>query len=309
MSHVLVIGGCGFIGSHIVDSLSASGHRITVLDHNKEQFRPPLDGVDYYHENIGTEGLLGGVIGDVDTVIHTASSTTPATSNDDPLYDVEFNLLELLKLLECMRKNDKKRIVFLSSGGTVYGSPKVIPTPESHALAPKCSYAAVKIAMEHYLGIYAYQYGFNTTIIRPANPYGPRQSYRGNQGVIANFTAKAIRNETLTLWGNGNTVRDFIHISDLASLCIALIERNITGVFNAGSGQGHSVREVIDTLEQIHGSQLKQDLRPSRAFDIPEIILDISKAQQELSWRPTISLYNGMSDYYCWLKNTLSTEE
>ncbi|MDX8403666.1 MAG: NAD-dependent epimerase/dehydratase family protein [Mariprofundaceae bacterium] len=305
--HVLVIGGCGFIGSHIVDELIAAEHNVSVIDRSTETFRPPLDGVKYYYEDILSITNAQEAIRAADIIIHSASSTNPASSNTNPQADVENNLIGMIQLLECMQQYNKKRILFLSSGGTVYGIPETLPIPEDHPLRPQCSYAIVKLAMEHYLNLYTKLHGFQTTIIRPANPYGPRQGYSGTQGVIAKFTAEAIHNEPLTLWGTGKEVRDFFHVSDLAKLCVKAVESNHTGLFNAGSGEGHSIREIANILESIHGSALQIDQIEGRNFDIPEVVLDIQKVKRDLDWSPMIPLREGMTDYYHWLTSDLST--
>jgi len=302
---VLVLGGCGFIGSHIVDACLASDYHVSVIDRSAEKFRPPLQGVQYYYEDLLSIGTLKHVIRDADVVIHSISSTNPASSNANPEADVESNLFGMLRLLECMREQQTTRIIFLSSGGTVYGTPKVLPIPEEHPLEPLCSYAAVKLAIEHYLHIYTTLHGFQSTVIRPANPYGPRQWYAGSQGVIANFTAHAIENKPLSLWGTGADVRDFFHVTDLARLCIDCIRSGQTGIYNAGSGQGHSIQEIIDTLEQIHGSEIGVKRMEKRNFDIPRVVLDITKVQTDLHWLPQIELLPGMHDYYQWLQPIL----
>jgi len=303
--HVLVLGGCGFIGSHIVDACLASDYGVSVIDHSEEKFRSPLHGVSYYYEDLLFIGKLKHVVREADVIIHAVSSTNPATSNADPEADVKSNLFGMLRLLECMREQQNKRIIFLSSGGTVYGPPRRLPIPEDHPLEPLCSYAAVKLAIEHYLHIYTTLHGFQTTIIRPANPYGPRQGYSESQGVIANFTASAIQGKALTLWGTGHEVRDFFHVTDLAGLCINCITSGQTGIYNAGSGQGHSIQEIINTLEHIHGSTITVKHMEKRDFDIPRVVLDIKKVQTDLNWQPKIGLLPGMSDYYQWLHRTL----
>jgi UDP-glucose 4-epimerase len=305
--HILVIGGCGFIGSHIVDELILSGHIVSVLDHGNEQFRPPHDNVIYYHRDILSPGILNKAINTVDAVVHAASSTVPASSSLDPHVDVESNLIGMIRLLECMRQAGKNRIIFLSSGGTVYGKPTILPVPEDHHLNPQCSYAVVKIAMEHYVNIYANLHGFKATIIRPANPYGPRQSLSGIQGVIASFTEKVLRNEPLPLIGTGDVIRDFFHVKDLAKFCSIVINSGKTGIFNAGSGHGTSILEIIQILEDIHTSPVTIRQMDSRAFDIPAVVMDIQKARQELDWQPKISLHEGMTDYYHWLKTFMTS--
>ena len=136
--------------------------------------------------------------------------------------------------------------------------------------------------MEHYLNIYANLHGFKTTIIRPANPYGPRQSLSGIQGVIASFTEKVLRNEALPLIGTGEVIRDFFHVKDLARLCSIVLNNDKTGIFNAGSGHGTSIREIIGILENIHDTPLTINQTDSRAFDIPAVVMDIEKARQQL---------------------------
>jgi len=302
---VLVIGGCGFIGSHIVDELIIAGHDLSVIDHSDEKFRPPVNGVTYYYEDILSIANVKEAINKADVILHTVSSTNPASSNADPQADIQTNLLGMVRLLECMRELKKKRIIFLSSGGTVYGKPEILPMPEDHPLNPQCSYAVIKIAMEQYLNVFSNLYGFQTTVIRPSNPYGPRQWYAGAQGVIANFTANALQNKALTLWGTGEEVRDFFHVKDLAKLCVQFVECGQTGLYNAGSGQGHAIREIIDTLEAIHGSALQINQLEKRDFDIPKVVLDIQKVQTCLNWSPDILLYDGINDYYQWLNKVL----
>ncbi len=307
--HILVLGGCGFIGSHIVDELIISGYDVSVIDHSEEKFRAPLPAVKYYYEDILSIAKLSEVISAADVIIHSVSSTNPASSNANPQADIATNLTGMVQLLECMRQYHKSRIIFLSSGGTVYGVPKVLPIPEDHPMDPQCSYAVVKLAMEHYLNVFSNLYGFQTTIIRPANPYGPRQWYLGSQGVIANFTAKAIQNQPLTLWGTGQEIRDFFHVTDLAKVCLRFIESNQTGIYNIGSGQGHAIHEIIDTLEHLHGSKLQINQLEKRDFDIPKVVLDTQKIQHVLNWSPEIPLLEGMNDYYKWLNNTLASNK
>ena len=303
---ILVLGGCGFIGSHLVDACLLAGYTVSVIDRSKEKFRPPLNGVKYYYEDILSITNAYEAIQAADVIIHSVSSTNPASSNSDPEADVDSNLRGMLRLLACMQKYQKKRIIFLSSGGTVYGTPKQLPIPENHPLEPQCSYAVVKLAMEHYLNMFSKLHGFQTTILRAANPYGPRQCHTGSQGVIANFTAKAICNEPLNMWGTGHEVRDFFHINDLAKACMQCITSNLTGVYNVGSGHGYEIQEIIAILESIHNAPLQIKQLEKRSFDIPKIVLDIRAIQRDLGWSPEVPLQQGMSNYYHWLNNILS---
>lgn len=303
--HVLVLGGCGFIGSHIVDALLDRGIKVRVVDRSPEHYRQPLPKVDYRFFDFHDSEQLAQALADIDVVVHALSSTTPAPSNDAPIHDIENNLIGTVQLLEMMRKRHIQRIVFLSSGGTVYGVPQTLPIHEEHALHPLCSYAAVKIAIENYLNIYAHLHGFRPTILRTANPYGARQNPESGQGVIAAFAKRILQDQPITLWGDGSIVRDFFEVRDLACLCAMTIEQDCPGTFNVGSGHGHSLNEIIDSIASITGHRADINRHPSRPFDIPEIYLDIDKAQRTFGWQPEISLESGIRNYCDWLQEHL----
>lgn len=298
---VLVLGGCGFIGSHVVDALLAMNLNVRVLDRGPEKFRDPLDGVEYLFADFRDTGRLYEAMVDVDVVVHLISTTVPGTAALDPQADVRDNLLPAIAVLEAMLKLSVRNIVYFSSGGTVYGVPEVVPTPETHPLRPVNSYGIVKVAIESYVEMYARAHGMSATIIRPSNPYGPRQGHTGVQGVVTTFMNRLLSDEPITVWGDGSVVRDYIYVEDLAALCAAAVASGTSGVFNAASGVGLSINDVIQGLRDVTGRHLQVVYQPGRAIDVPRSILDIGAARTQLSWEPHVSFPDGLDRLWRWL--------
>jgi len=300
---VLVLGGNGFIGSHVVDQLLAEGHHVRVFDRAAERFRQPLPKVEYLTGNFSDTFQVAEALQGIDAVCHLISTTVPGTSNLDPVADVESNLIDTLHLLEQMRKKRINRILYLSSGGTVYGNPECSPVNENHSLNPISSYGVVKVAIENYLHMYQHLYGLQPVILRPSNPYGPRQGGAGLQGLIGTLLTRILHAEEIEVWGDGSIVRDYIHVSDLSRLCVTALESDVCGVFNAGSGQGHSINEVIALIGSITERELHPSYRDGRNFDVKEIVLDISSVADQFGWHPEIALAEGIGDQMKWLKS------
>lgn len=299
---VLVIGGTGFIGSHVCDCLLKHNHEIRVLSRKLESFRAPLSGVEYVLGDFADTFVLSEALSGIDCVIHLVSSTVPGTSNINPIADITTNLLPTVNLLELMRDLSVPRLVFVSSGGTVYGNPDVVPVPESHPLRPLCSYAVVKIAIENYLTMYQHLYGVSSVILRASNPYGPRQERLRVQGLIATFLSRIANKQPIEIWGDGEIVRDYFYVSDLADLCVAAMERSVSGIFNAGSGKGVSIKDIITLLPEITGTQPDVKYLPGRNFDIKNVYLDITEARKTYSWSPQVSVPEGISKHWQWIK-------
>lgn len=308
MNRVLVIGGCGFIGSHIVDSLLARGCRVRVLDMKNEAFRAPLSEVDYVTGSFGSEAVLRQALQGVDAVVHTASTTVPSTSNLDPVADIQGNLIATVRLLKEMRQAGVRKMVFLSSGGTVYGIPKTEIVEETHPLAPISSYGIVKVAIEHYLHMERQLHGLDYVVLRAANPYGPRQGYNGVQGIIGNFLWKIAHGEQIEIWGDGSIVRDFIYVHDLAELCAIAVQMPIQGCFNVGSGKGSSVNEIVEAIRVLTKRTIKPVYRPGRSFDVPRIVLDIGRIKA-VGWAPGTELIDGMRQSWAWINQHRAIDE
>jgi UDP-glucose 4-epimerase len=302
--NILVIGGNGFIGSHLVDHLLLKGHSVRVFDNSYEHFRKPLSNVDYRISSLDNipdlyESLLG-----IDIVYHLASSSVPSTSNIDTVTDVTNNLVPTLNILNLMVKIGIKRIVFFSSGGAVYGIPETLPVPEEHPIKPISSYGIVKAMIERYLFLYQRMHEIQPLIIRPSNPYGPRQGHYMAQGVISTFLRKIKYNECLTVYGDGHATKDYIYISDLIELSYELSMREEIGVYNIGSGKGISLSEIIAEIKNITGKNPIIEKIDEQAYDVNHFVLDISKVTNILEIRPTVSLSKGIEKLWSWI-NTL----
>jgi UDP-glucose 4-epimerase len=302
--NVLVLGGNGFIGSHLVDKLLLEGHSVRVFDKNEEHYRKPLPAVDYHLGEFGNRGLLSNALNGIDIVVHLISTTLPKTSNDDPVFDVQSNVIETLFLLEQCVTNNIKKIIFASSGGTVYGIPQFLPVPEENQTNPICSYGICKLAIEKYLILFKQLHDLDFTIIRPSNPFGSRQNPFGIQGAIPVFLGKILRNEPIQIWGTGDIVRDFIYVEDLVDALYRSIIYNTTShIFNIGSGKGHSLNDLLTIMRKVTWRDLSVTYTNSRTYDVPEIYLDITRAIKELYWEPRTSLVQGIKHTWDFVSN------
>jgi len=299
---VLVIGGCGFIGSHVVDKCLQQGLSVRVMDTRPELYRPPPPGVDYVFHSLSDHRRLADTLSGVDAVVHLASTTVPSTSNLDPAADISGNLVPTVRLLEAMRASGTRKLVFFSSGGTVYGIPTKDPVPEDHPLNPISSYGIVKLAIEQYLRMEQQLHGLEFVALRPANIYGPRQAQVGLLGVIGTYLRKVAEDAPIEIWGDGSVVRDFVHVEDIADLCHRALISGASGSFNAGSGEGTSISQIVDIIGQTTGRTLEPVYKPGRNFDVPRVVLDIARARATFGWQPAVPLRRGIGETWEWVK-------
>jgi UDP-glucose 4-epimerase len=303
---VLVIGGCGFVGSHVADALIARGLQVRILDRRPEAFRARLPYVEYHLGDFGDTGQLLEALAGTDAVIHLASTTVPGTANLDPVSDITGNLVATVRLLEMMRAAGQRKIVYLSSGGTVYGIPTTDPVAEAHPLQPINSYGIVKVAVENYLHMEQALHGLSHVVLRASNPYGPRQGRLGVQGIIGTHLWKITHNETIEVWGDGSIVRDFIHVRDLAELCVDAVQSDATGCFNAGSGEGTSINDIVAAIGRTMLASGHEPVhpvyKPGRSFDVPRVVLNIARARETFGWSPQISLDAGIAETWDWVR-------
>lgn len=304
---VLLIGGCGFIGSHVVDTLVSAGIEVKVFDRAPERFRPPVSGVEYIHGDVADIAAIYEAMVNTDAIVHLASATVPATANLDPVRDISGNLVTMVRLLEAMRSVGLRRIIYLSSGGTVYGPPDTPLVAEGHPLRPINSYGIVKVAIENYLHMEHHLNGLRHVVLRASNPYGPRQGHTGIQGIIGTHMRRMAHGEPVEIWGDGSVVRDYIYVSDLADLCLQVLLSDAVGCYNAGSGKGISVSEIIASMRLVverSGHSVKQPVyKPGRNYDVPRIVLDIARARRDLGWVPHTTLDKGLSKTWDWVMN------
>lgn len=308
MVKCLVLGANGFIGSHLVNALAAQGYAVRAF--GRSHLRPsrlaesaPIEYIegDFIHEGDVRTALEG-----CDVCFHLISTTLPKSSNDDPVFDIHTNIGGTVVMLKHAMSSGVKKVIFLSSGGTVYGIPGAIPITEEHSTNPICSYGITKLAIEKYLELHRHLYGLDYTVLRLSNPYGEHQRVGGTQGAIAVFLDKALRGEAIEIWGDGSVVRDYIYIADVISAMLATVDyRGGQHIFNIGAGQGKSLNEILDAIERVAGNTIERRYIKARPFDVPTSILSITRAQQELGWRPKVAFKDGLLRTAQWIRSTL----
>jgi UDP-glucose 4-epimerase len=301
---ILILGGCGFIGSALAAKLRAEGLDVTLLDP-----LPPRDSafrdcwIPGRMEDVPpTEKILRPGM----TVIHLAWTSLPEPSNRDPYGDIASNLLPSLRWLEGCVEMEVARVIFLSSGGTVYGIPRARPIGEEHPTDPICSYGIGKLAVEKYLALFRRLHDLPYIVLRASNVYGPGKDPFGRQGAINVFLGNIVRGEPIRIWGDGRVVRDYIYIEDLLALFLRCIDTRIgdgTPVFNAGSGEGHSLRDIIDRIQAVTGTDPKVESTAGRMVDVPANVLDIGKSRERFGWTPVVGLDEGIRRTWDWIRS------
>lgn len=301
----LVLGGKGFIGGHLAHRLKNMGYMVRIFDRPTRSGDNVIEfenGVELYKGDFVNEANLLSAIEGVDYVFHFISSTTPKTSNDNPLYDIETNLVGTIKLLEILKENSNIRLIFISSGGTVYGVSNKYPIPENHPTKPICAYGVCKLTIENYLYTYNFLYGLDYVVLRVSNPYGERQNPNSIQGAIPVFMKKILENKKITIWGDGSVARDFIYIDDVVDAFVMAMQRDLGHtVFNIGSGVAITLNNLLGIIEGITGRSPIVEYLPGRDLDVPTNFLDISLARSELNWAPKTPLPEGLKKTWSWL--------
>lgn len=301
----LIFGGGGFLGLNLAKRLHAVGQEVRIFDRAATVQRlrntacPAFEWIegDFCNE----EDVIDAMV-DCTVVFHLVSTTLPKSSNLNPVYDVETNVVSTLRMLEAAKRTKIKKVVFASSGGTIYGTPLEIPIKEIHPTDPDCAYGIGKLAIEKYLRLYYELHGLNYCILRISNPYGEEQR-PGQQGVVAAFLARALNGQPIEIWGDGNVVRDFVYVGDVSEAFVnALHYRGPCRLFNIGAGRGKSLNELLDVIEGLMGKPLQRRYAPARKFDVPVNVLDTTRARDVLKWEAHTSLEEGLERTLAWLR-------
>lgn len=299
----VVLGGGGFLGTNLCRRLTASGHRVRAFGH-RGLFPAALANVDWRHGSFTDTAALTDALKDAEIAFHLIHTTIPYSANLDMTGDVLQNLIPSLAFLDLARRCGIKRVIFVSSGGTIYGRSEQIPIEETAPTEPITSYGVTKLAIEKYLAIYQHLHGLDYRILRVANPFGPFQVSIKKQGLIAEIISRAMNREPIEVWGDGSVVRDFIFVDDVVdALEIAAGDTSNERVFNIGSGIGRSVREVLVIIEKLLVSKLEIKWKGERTVDVPVSVLSVKRARDKLGWTPKTPFENGIAKTMAWWKD------
>jgi UDP-glucose 4-epimerase len=304
---ILVTGGAGFIGSHVVNVFIENGHEVVVVDDLSTGRRSNLNpAATFYQVDIRSPQLAEIFEKEQPQVIdHHAAQMDVRRSVEDPLFDADVNVLGSIKLIELARKHNVERFIYISTGGAVYGEPEYLPCDEAHPINPICPYGASKHTVEHYLYMYQELYDLNYVILRYPNVYGPRQNPHGEAGVVAIFTGQMLGGDQIVINGDGEQERDFVYVGDCARAnLLALSTESSNTIFNLGYGKGTTINEIYTNLKNITGYELSAIHGPAKVGETRRIFLEASKAEKELDWKPTVGLEAGLGETVEYFRQT-----
>jgi UDP-glucose 4-epimerase len=293
--NILVTGGCGFIGSHIVDAYIDSGHKVWIIDNlstgNIKNLNPKAKFIEKNIEDSNIEEIFKDVKFDI--INHHAAQINVRVSVVDPLFDAKVNILGSLNLLSFGMKYHIKRFIFASSGGTVYGEPDQLPITEEFTIDPSSPYGISKATIEKYLTLYTRLYDFDCVILRYSNVYGPRQISKSEAGVISIFIDCILKHNKCTVFGDGNQTRDYVYVGDVVTANIAALGCK-SDIFNIGTGIETSVNDLIDILFKITDKDVVHEHDNVRPGDVLRNALNNTRAGSVINWHPGISLEQGI---------------
>lgn len=297
MAKILVTGGAGFIGSHVVDVFLENGFEVVILDDLSTGRSSNLNPKAKFYKMDIRDPKVREVFETErpDYVSHHAAQMDVRRSVAQPLFDADVNILGSINLIECAKEFGVKRFIYISTGGAVYGEPEYVPCDEAHPINPICQYGASKHTVEHYLFMYHVNYGLKYTVLRYPNVFGPRQDPHGEAGVVAIFTGKMMAGEPVVINGDGEQTRDFVYVRDCAQAnYLAATVDHEPGIFNIGWGVPTSINQIFSALAKVTEYSLPVGYGPAKVGETRHIYLNASKARQNLGWSATVNLDEGM---------------
>ncbi len=294
---ILVTGGAGFIGSHVVDLLVEAGHDVAVVDDLSTGRLSNLNPkARFYQVDIRSDEMRQVFEKERPEVVdHHAAQMDVRKSVEDPIFDADVNIQGSINVAQLAMEFGVRKFIHISSGGAVYGEPVYLPCDEDHPVRPLCPYGASKYTFELYLYMFKELYGLDYSVLRYPNVYGPRQDPHGEAGVVAIFIGRMLAGEPVTVNGTGEQVRDFVYVGDCARANLMTLEGGSGGVYNLGFNIGTSVNQIFDGLKSVTGYPEDARHGPAKAGETFRIYLDASRAKEDLGWEPTVSLEEGLS--------------
>lgn len=306
---ILILGAGGFVGKHLVKRLSSAGHPNIHALGRHIQGLPPLPGVTYHQASLDDVTALRRLLPQCSSVIHAASESTPGFSALRPAFEAEHNLLPSLRFLEILQDYCEVRLIYLSTGGALYGNPDPANqlVKEDLAAMPLSYYGAGKAALEHFIFAFCEQQQRPGIILRPANLYGPEQPYKPGFGIVPTIFQHLRQNQPIQIWGDGEAVRDYLYIEDFIDLCMSLITsapaHGSAVIYNVGSQQGTSLNQLCRLIEQVTKMTVRREHHDPRAVDVRRIVLDCSRIHNDYGWWAKTSLSHGLHLSWEWFNS------
>jgi len=303
--NILLTGGAGFIGSNIADAYSSMGHEVIIIDNLKTGHKKNLSGkckfinADIFNDNL--DELLRNY--KIDIINHHAANIDLRKSVSDPLYDARTNIYGSLNLLEFAKKRNIKKIIYASTGGSVYGEQQYYPADEKHPLNPQTPYAISKLAVEYYLHFYKRFYGIDYNILRYSNVYGERQGLTGEAGVISIFIKKFLSGDQPLIFGDGSNTRDFVYVKDVSEANIKALDFNGSLTLNISSGKETSINNVCEKIKFILNSDRNKQHADPIEGEQSRSVLSNSAAKKILGWEPSFTLKEGLFNTCEWFRS------
>ena len=302
---ILVSGGAGFIGSHVVDAYMAAGHEVAVLDNFSTGRVENVNPAATVHRlDLRDQPEVEKAVATFrpELVNHHAAQSEVPRSVADPAYDAQVNIVGALNLLKACADHGVRKVIFSSTGGALYGEPDVVPADEDHPVRPLSPYGTSKFAFEQYLGTFKRTFGVDYTVLRYANIYGARQDFYAEEGrVIAIFASRMLEGRAVTIDGTGEQSRDMLHVGDVATANLAALEKGSGGTFHISTGIAETINDLFRKLALLTDYRQEPNYGPSRKGDVYRIALDNGRAREHLGWEPRVSLEEGLSltvDYF-----------
>ena len=306
---VLITGGAGFIGSHVADGYLAKGLEVVIVDDLSRGARDNVPaGARFQRVDLRKRAALEKIFAQEkpDVINHHAAQIDVRKAVREPLFDAECNILSSIHLLELAVQHKVKRFIYASTGGAIYGEPETLPADEQTPVLPITPYGISKHTVEHYLFLYQKLYGLPYVVLRYGNVYGPRQSPKGEAGVVAIFCQQMLQKVTPTIYGDGKKTRDYIEVHDVVRANIKALTHGAGGIFNIASGMATTDYEVFRTVRDALGvSGIEPTYAPKRPGEVDHIVLDVSRARSGLAWRPQVGFRQGIRKTVDWFKARL----